>query len=90
MSYWWGWVGVGWGGGGWGVEMAYIGLLFTDTGFPVPDIGMAIITSYGIINVWDTVSAHIQIPRMFLSTDFLFKQRTGYVTIDNRYMRFIL
>ena len=33
-----------------------------------------------MINVWDTVSAHIHIPRMFLSVDYLYKKWIGQVT----------
>ena len=32
---------------------------------------LATFTKYEVINVWDTVSAHIHLPRMFLSTDCL-------------------
>ena len=33
---------------------------------------LTIFTQHEVINVWDSVSAHIHIPRMFLSTDSLF------------------
>ena len=41
-----------------------------------------------MISVWDTISAHIQLPRMVLSTDYLFwKKNIAQVTSD-LYMRF--
>ena len=35
-----------------------------------------------MITVFDTVSAFIHLPKMFLSTDFLFEQRIGNITKD--------
>ena len=36
---------------------------------------LAIFTEYEILNVWDTVSAHIHLPRMFLYTDYIFEKK---------------
>ena len=41
-----------------------------------------------MINVWDTVSAFTHLPKMFLSTDFLFEKRIGHVAMDVLYIRF--
>ena len=41
----------------------------------------AIIIQYEVINVWATVYAFVRLPRMFLSTDFLFEKRMGLVNI---------
>ena len=37
---------------------------------------------YKIISAGDSVSAFIHLPRMFLFTDFRYKQRIRYVTLD--------
>ena len=47
--------------------MAYGGLLFSDSGCPVPDVYIDHVSD--MINVWDTVSTVIHLLWMFLPTD---------------------
>ena len=65
--------------------MAYGGLSFPDTGCPVPDVYIYYVSD--MINACDTVSKFINPPRMFLSTDILFKQRIGWYTMSLLYIR---
>ena len=51
--------------------MAYGGLPFPDTGCPVSDVYFYYVSD--TINVWDTVSLFIHLPRMFLFMDILFE-----------------
>ena len=45
--------------------------------------------SYGIIDVWDTVSAFTRLPNIFLSiVEFLFEKENGQVTKDLLYIKF--
>ena len=37
---------------------------------------LAIFTKYEMVDVWDTVSALIHLPMMFLSTDYLCEKKT--------------
>ena len=39
---------------------------------------LTIFTYYGMINVWDTVSASIHLTGVFLSTDFFFEKRLAW------------
>ena len=43
---------------------------------------LAIINWYKMINVWDTVSTFIHLPRMFLSMDVIFEQQIRQFTMD--------
>ena len=61
--------------------MTYDGLSFPAAGCLEPDV--AKVTWYEIINVWDSVSAFIPLPRMFLSADFRFETQTGQVTMNH-------
>ena len=47
------------------------------------------IFTYGMKNVWLVVSAFIRLPRMFLSTDFLFGKWALLVAMDFLYIWFI-
>ena len=47
---------------------------------------LSIFTQYEMIDVWDTVSAHIHLPKMLLSTDYLYEKRIGQVTSDLLYI----
>ena len=51
--------------------MASGGLPFPGTGCPIPDVGY---NYFDMINMWDIVSALNHLPRMFLSTDYLFEK----------------
>ena len=53
-----------------GEGMAYGGLPFLHTGGPVPDIYIYHVSD--MINVWDTVSTFIHLPRIFLLMNILF------------------
>ena len=53
-----------------GERMAYVGLPFTDTYFPLPDVYILYVSN--MINVWNTISTFIHLPWLFLSTDILF------------------
>ena len=50
---------------------------------------MALYTQHEMISVWDNVSTFIRLPRLFLSTEYLFEQRIGQVTMNLLYIRFI-
>ena len=50
--------------------MAYGGLPFQVTGCPIPDVGINYLSE--MINVWDSVSTFIHLPRTFLSMDIIF------------------
>ena len=44
---------------------------------------MALFTQYEMISVWDNMSTIIRLPRLFLSTEYLFEQRIGQVTMNS-------
>ena len=57
--------------------MAYGGLPFLDTGCPVLDVYIYYLAD--MVDVWDTVSTFIHIPRMLVYLDIIFTNRSDNI-----------